>query len=116
VDLAGPLAWVIPIIFSLWQFLLAGAAGRQGLGSLLPIGESRAKVYIETDVNAIFDDVAGVDEAKEELRVVSLLKTPTAHTFTRTGFLPALAGSGMAEPYLDHRGAARCFAAIKAAR
>jgi cell division protease FtsH len=36
-------------------------------GELLSIGKSKARVYMETDTKVTFDDVAGVDEAKEEL-------------------------------------------------
>ena len=46
-------------------------------GGLLSIGKSRAKVYVETDTKVTFADVAGVDEAKEELKeVVEFLRTP----------------------------------------
>src|SRR5258708_24718989 len=53
-------------------------AGRQGLGGLMSIGKSRAKVYVETDTKVTFKDVAGVDEAKFDLQeVVAFLRDPT---------------------------------------
>jgi cell division protease FtsH len=46
----------------------------------MAIGKSKAKVYVETEVKVTFDDAAGVDEAKEELReVVGFLKDPGAY-------------------------------------
>ena len=55
-------------------------AERQGLGGLMTIGKSHAKVFVETDTKITFKDVAGVDEAKFELQeVVSFLRDPKAY-------------------------------------
>ena len=74
------LSWVVPavVFFALWMFLMRRFAEKQGLGGgFLSIGKSKAKVYIETDTKVTFADVAGVDEAKEELKeVVAFLKAP----------------------------------------
>ena len=73
------LSWIIPIVlfFGLWQFLVKRMGGGQGLGGLMTIGQSKAKIFVEKDIKITFDDVAGVDEAKEELReVVAFLKDP----------------------------------------
>jgi cell division protease FtsH len=73
------LGWIVPalVFFGVWMFLVRRLSGEGGIGGLMSIGKSKAKVYVETDTKVSFADVAGVDEAKDELReVVGFLKDP----------------------------------------
>src|SRR5262249_58720319 len=75
------LSWVLPVVifFGLWT-LIARRMGGLG-GGLMSIGKSKAKIYVESDTGVRFDDVAGVDEAKDELReVVDFLKNPAQYS------------------------------------
>ncbi|MEM7022880.1 MAG: ATP-dependent zinc metalloprotease FtsH [Pseudomonadota bacterium] len=78
------LSWVIPavIFFGIWIFLLRRMSmGGMGAGGLMSIGKSRAKIYVEKDTKTTFADVAGVDEAKVELKeVVDFLKDPQSYS------------------------------------
>ncbi|HOZ73075.1 MAG TPA: ATP-dependent zinc metalloprotease FtsH [Spirochaetales bacterium] len=75
------LNWVLPIglMFFLWRMLQKRLTG---MGSnVLSVGQNKAVIVAEGDVKTRFLDVAGVDEAKEELvEVVDFLKNPKKYT------------------------------------
>ena len=78
-------SWVIPILIfaSIWFWILR-RMGQAAGGGFMKIGQSKAKIYMEQDIPVRMTDVAGVDEAQEELlEVVEFLKTP--EKFTRIG-------------------------------
>jgi cell division protease FtsH len=71
------LSWVVPVglFFLVWIYL--GRKMASGSGGLMQIGKSKAKVYIEKKTGVTFADVAGIDEAAEEVaEVVGFLKDP----------------------------------------
>ncbi len=79
--MAEVLGWVIPLIFlvALWSFFFRRMGGAEG--GVMSFARSRAKIYADDDVKVRFNDVAGVDEAEEELReIVEFLKNPKKYT------------------------------------
>jgi cell division protease FtsH len=75
------LSWVIPLLFflALWSFFFRRMGGAEG--GVMSFARSRAKIYAEEDVKVRFGDVAGVDEAEEELReIVEFLQNPKKYT------------------------------------
>ncbi len=74
------MSWVMPmiIIFFVWNFLIQRMMGKGGIqGGLMSVGKSKAKIYVETDTKVTFNDVAGADEAENELKeIVEFLKDP----------------------------------------
>jgi len=76
------LSWVVPgvVFYLIWMFGIRKLADQPGLGGMMSIGKSRAKVYVEKDTKVTFADVAGVEEAKFELQeVVEFLKHPKSY-------------------------------------
>lgn len=79
------ISWVIPalVFVGIWLFAMR-RFGQGQQGGFMTVGKSKAKIYVEQDIKVTFADVAGVDEAKEELlEVVEFLQTP--EKFTRLG-------------------------------
>jgi cell division protease FtsH len=84
--LAPILSWVLPIIIivAIWIFIMrrvGGGAGGPG-AQIFNIGKSKATLFDQNaKVNVTFQDVAGLDEAKEEvMEVVDFLKNPKKYT------------------------------------
>jgi cell division protease FtsH len=75
------LNWIIPIalLFFLWRYVLK-KMGNVG-GNVMSFGQNRARIVAESETKTTFNDVAGVEEAKDELvEVVDFLKNPTKYT------------------------------------
>lgn len=80
------IGWLLPIIIivAIWIFIMrrvSGGAGGPG-GQIFNIGKSKATLFDQNSkVSITFDDVAGLDEAKEEvMEIVSFLKNPKKYT------------------------------------
>jgi cell division protease FtsH len=73
--------WIAPIGIGLlfWAWVMRRMSGQIGQGppGVMAFGKSRARVHMEPDTGITFKDVAGIDEAVEELQeIVEFLKTP----------------------------------------
>jgi cell division protease FtsH len=72
------LSWVAPamIFVVIWSLVMRRLGGGQ-MGGMMDVGKSKAKVYVQKNLDVTFADVEGIDEAKEELmEVVDFLKSP----------------------------------------
>lgn len=82
-SLSDHLSWLLPIAIMvvLWIFLMRRMGGGGG-GQIFNIGKSKAQLYDkDTMVNVTFNDVAGLEEAKVEIReIVDFLKQPKKYT------------------------------------
>ena len=77
------LSWILPmaIFIGIWLFLIRRMNPGGITGGLMAIGKSRAKVFVEKETKVTFDDVAGVEEAKEELvEIINFLKDPQGYS------------------------------------
>ncbi len=82
---SGALAWLatnsllaLILIFGLLMLLRRSASGA---GNAMSFGKSKARFQMEAKTGVVFDDVAGIEEAKEELQeVVTFLKSPEKFT------------------------------------
>src|SRR2546426_3450214 len=75
---------LLPWVFLIGLFFFIGRRATQGQQNIFSFGKSRAKLVLEDRPSTTFADVAGVDEAKNDLvEVVEFLKTP--QKFQRLG-------------------------------
>jgi len=75
------LSWLLPfvLIIGAWSFFARRLGGAEG--GVMSFARSKAKIYAEDDVKTTFQDVAGVDEAAQELReIVEFLRSPRKFT------------------------------------
>ncbi|HVG55749.1 MAG TPA: ATP-dependent zinc metalloprotease FtsH [Vicinamibacterales bacterium] len=82
------LSWIIPLVvlFAIWSFFFRRIGGAEG--GVMSFARSRHRVFAEDDVKVSFADVAGVDEAEQELKeIVEFLRTPRKYT-TLGGRIP----------------------------
>ena len=74
------LSWIVPLLIfiAIWGYLLkkmGSAAG--GGGGFMAVGKSKAKIYVEGETKVTFEDVAGVEEAEDEMKeIIEFLKSP----------------------------------------
>src|ERR671931_1252110 len=81
------LSWIVPLVFLfiLWGFLSRRLGPGQGV---MNFGKSRARIYAERETGVTFTDVAGADEAKEELQeIIDFLRYPQKYA-TLGGRIP----------------------------
>jgi cell division protease FtsH len=74
-------SWVFPLLLfvGVWYFLMKRMGSQQA--GFMTLGKNKAKIYVQNELNVTFDDVAGVDEAKQELvEVIEFLKKPGKFT------------------------------------
>jgi cell division protease FtsH len=75
------LIWVLPLLLIIFvsSLLFRRMGGTEG--GIMSFARSRGKIYAEDDVKVTFGDVAGVDEAEDELKeIVEFLKNPKKYT------------------------------------
>jgi len=79
--LSDLLSWIVPlvILIGIWGFFFRRMGGAEG--GVMSFARSRAKIYADDEVKVRFTDVAGVDEAEDELKeIVEFLKNPKKYT------------------------------------
>lgn len=75
---------ILLIVLFLWFFLARQFRSAGGTGSVLSFGKARARLHSKEKTNVTFEQVAGIEEAKEEVQeVVEFLKSPAK--FRRLG-------------------------------
>jgi len=77
-------SWIFPVFLfvGVWYFFIKRMTGQQA--GFMTLGKNKARIYMQNEINVTFNDVAGADEAKQELvEVIEFLREP--ERFTRIG-------------------------------
>ena len=77
------LGWILPLVFFvlIWIFIMKRMSGGAGGGQIFNIGKTQGKLIDKENVKVTFKDVAGLEEAKEEItEIVDFLKSPGKYT------------------------------------
>ncbi len=75
------LGWIIPLVFlvAIWGFFFRRMSGAEG--GVMSFAKNKAKIYADDEVKVRFTDVAGCEEAKDELKeIVEFLQHPKKYT------------------------------------
>ncbi|HIG32001.1 MAG TPA: ATP-dependent metallopeptidase FtsH/Yme1/Tma family protein [Flavobacteriales bacterium] len=96
------LGWILPLAFFIfiWLFIMKRMSGGGGAGQIFNIGKTQGKLVDKKNIKITFKDVAGLEEAKEEIaEIVDFLKLPEKYTklggkIPRGALLIGLPGTG----------------------
>ena len=77
------LSWILPLVLfiGVWIFIMRRMSGGGGGGQIFSIGKTQGKLIDKENIKVTFNDVAGLDEAKDEVKeIVDFLKNPLRYT------------------------------------
>ncbi|MAW30504.1 MAG: peptidase M41 [Flavobacteriales bacterium] len=80
----GIISWILPLVIfiAIWIFIMRRMSGGSGAGGqIFNIGKAKGKLIDKENIKVTFEDVAGLEEAKEEVtEIVDFLKSPEKYT------------------------------------